>query len=265
MSESTIVDVPAPVEVLIPEARYRQRRRYRRSAFFVSIAALLVGALVALLIMTTSNGSGTVRATSKPSAAVARHAPVLIRPVLCFAWPYVASQKQNGPVPSCSAPYELASPALSVTPNSAVEGYSSNNPGPDPTLAGYPNSTRDSPTRTVLLGGLGGGPSARQRYVLGPSQMRLSAADVESASAHKSPIGQWIVNVHLSPVGAAAFDRVAQGNFHQFLAIDMGGKIVSTPLMQPTQASFSSFNGVMEISGPLTASNARAVAAAVKG
>jgi hypothetical protein len=46
--------------------------------------------------------------------------------------------------------------------------------------------------------------------------------------------------MHLSAEGVAAFDRIAQENFHEFLAIDIGGKVVSTPLVQPNQASFSS-------------------------
>jgi preprotein translocase subunit SecD len=117
----------------------------------------------------------------------------------------------------------------------------------------------------VLIQGLAGGPAVAQRFLLGPSELRLSAADVKSASAHKNRIGQWVVNVHLSSEGAAAFDRIAQENFHRFLAIDMGGKVVSIPLIQPTQVSFSSFDGAMEISGALTAANARAVAAAVQG
>jgi hypothetical protein len=265
MSESTVVDVPAPAEVLIPEARHRQRRRYRRSAFLISIVALLVGALVAVLIMTTSNGSSTSRGPSKPSVVVASRATVRIRPVLCFAWPYLANQKKTGPVPPCAVPYRLTTAALNVTPNSTTAGYSSNRPNPDPTFVGYPSSTRDSPTHTVLIGGLAGGPAVAQRFLLGPSEMRLSAADVKSASAHKNRIGQWVVNVHLSSEGAAAFDRIAQENFHRFLAIDMGGKVVSNPLIQPTQVSFSSFEGAMEISGALTGANARAVAAAVQG
>jgi preprotein translocase subunit SecD len=95
--------------------------------------------------------------------------------------------------------------------------------------------------------------------------MRLSAADVESASAQKNQTGQWVVVLHLSSGGAAALDRVAEQNFHQFVAIDMGGEVVSAPIIQPTQTSFSSFDGSMQISGSLTAANARAVAAAIKG
>jgi hypothetical protein len=48
------------------------------------------------------------------------------------------------------------------------------------------------------------------------------------------------------------------------LAIDVGGNVVSASLIEPTQASFSSFDGVLSVSGNLSASNARAIAAAVK-
>ncbi len=74
-----------PSRVLVPEARHRQQRRYRRSAVMWSHVALLVGALIALLITTTSGGSGTSRPTSTPPVAVAERGPVLVRPVLCFA------------------------------------------------------------------------------------------------------------------------------------------------------------------------------------
>jgi hypothetical protein len=265
MYESTIVKAPPPAEVLIPEARYRQRRRYRRSASLVLIVVLLAGVLLALLISTTSSGSGTAPATSKPSVVAATRATVLIRPVLCFAPPYVASQAKSSPLPGCGGPYLQSNSNLGEKPNTSVRGYSTNLVGPDPTLAGYPSSTHDVPSHTVLLAGLSGPPPTGGRYVLGPSEMRLSAADVESASAHRSRTGQWMVTVHLSSDGAAAFDRVAQENFHLLVAIDMGGKVVSAPLIQPTQTSFSSFDGVLQVSGNLSASIARTVAAAVKG
>ncbi len=268
MSGSTIVDnTPAPVEVLLPEARQHQRRRYRRSAVMASLAALLVGALIALLITTTSSGSGTSQSTPSLSGVAASRTTVLIRPVLCYAPPYSATTPRPvGPLggPPCAAPYELTASALDVTPTSAQQGYSSNNIAPDPSLAGYANSTHDSPNKTVLLGGqprINGG----ERYLLGPSEMRLSAANVGSVAAQKNHTGQWIVTIHLTSGGAVAWDRVAQENFHQLLAIDVSGKVVSAPLIQPTQASFTSFDGAMQISGALNASIARGVAAAVKG
>jgi hypothetical protein len=268
MSRDTIVDVspptPPPTEALIPEARYRQRRRYRRAAVLISLVALLAGALVAVLIAAISGGPGTTRVTSNPTVAAGRHAPVLVRPVLCLAPPYVADQTKSGPLPVCAAPYQQTAANLDFTPNSAIEGYSSNNVGPDPALTGYPDSTRDSQTRSVLLAGLKGVEPVGQRYVLGPAEMRLSAADVDSASAVKNPAGRWMVNVHLSAAGTAVFDHVADESFHQLLAIDVGGNVVSASLIEPTQASFSSFDGVLSVSGNLSASNARAIAAAVK-
>jgi hypothetical protein len=264
MARFTITKEPAPAEVLIPEARHRQRRRYRRSALLISTAALLVGALIAVVVTVTSNGSGTPRGPSRPSALVARRDVVLIRPVLCFAWPYLANQKKTGPVPSCAAPYQLTAAALDVIPDQSTSGYSAKQPIPDPTFEGYRSSARDSPKDTVLIQALRGGPAVAQRFLLGPSEMRLSGVDVTSASAQKDRIGQWVVKVHFSAQGAVAFDRIAHKNFHRFLAIDIGGKVAGIPLIQPTQVSFSSFDGVMEISGALTATNARTVAAAVK-
>jgi preprotein translocase subunit SecD len=95
--------------------------------------------------------------------------------------------------------------------------------------------------------------------------MVLSAADVESASV-ENRFGAWIVRVHLSPNGSAALQRVFRENFHRLLAIDMGGKVVNTTaLFEPERPLGPSFDDEMEIAGVVTASNARAVAAAVKG
>src|ERR1700733_8919219 len=104
MHESTIVKPLPPAEVLIPEARYRQRKRYRRSASLVLIVVLLAGVLLALLITTTSGGSGTAPASTRPPVVATTRASVLIRPVLCIAPPYVASQAKSGPLPGCAGP-----------------------------------------------------------------------------------------------------------------------------------------------------------------
>ncbi len=267
MSDSIVVgDRPAPAEVLIREARQRQHRRYRRSAVVVSLMALLVGALIALLIRITSSGSGTPRGTSNPPSVVAAgRATVLIRPVQCFTfWPSVARHSETGPLPACG-PYELTAAALDVTPNASGSGYSSSSDvRPDPALWGYPTSTRDTPNRVVLLSGLWPQTGPKQKYLLGPSEMRLSAADVGSVVSQKNRNGEWIVTIHLTSNAAATWDQVAQENFHQLLAIDMGGKVVSTPVVQPTRSSYTSFNGAMQISA-FNAANARAIAASVKG
>ena len=268
MSESTLVGgAPAPTEVLIREAKDRQRRRYRRAALAAGFVALVVGGFIAVLVATTSSGSGTSRATSRPASVVTVRGPVLIRPVLCDAPPYSPSvPRQVGPLGGlpCTPPYELAASALDVEPNSSPQGYSSSNVLPEPALASYPNSSHDVPGHVVLLGGLAdqhGG----QRYLLGSSELKLSAADVGSVVAQQNHVGQWIVTIHLSSAGAATWDRVAEENFHQLVAIDMGGKVVSAPIIEPARSSFSSFDGEMQVSGSLSGSDARALVAAVKG
>ena len=188
LSSTVVKDAPAPPEVLIPEARDRQRRRYRRSAVLVSIVALVIGLLLALVIAATSGGSGTARPTPKPIAALAASGSgVLVRPVLCFAPPYeaAASTSTSTASPACGASYLLTAAALDVTPTH--NGYSWNRGGPDPALAGYP-STSDEPNRTVLLGARGA-ISSVARMVLGPSELRLSATDVGSVVTHKSHAG----------------------------------------------------------------------------
>jgi hypothetical protein len=258
-------NAPAPVEVLIPEARDRQRRRYRHSMVLVSIVALLVGLLLALVIAATSSGSGRSRPTPKPVATLAASGPtVLVRPVLCFAPPYETTASTGSVVlPACIAPYLLTAAVLDVTPTR--NGYSSNGGAPDPGLAGHPSSTGDASNRTVLLGGQGPYPFGATRALLGPSELRLSTTDVASVVAQKARAGFWNVTIHLTAEGAAAWDRVSSENFHQFLAVDMGGEIVNTSLVQPSQASFSSSEGKFVVSGNISTATARSLASAVKG
>ena len=63
--------------------------------------------------------------------------------------------------------------------------------------------------------------------------------------------------------GSALWDKVAQENFHQFLGIELDGKVYSAPIIQPTPATFSSFGGKGEISGSLTQADAQNLAQAM--
>jgi preprotein translocase subunit SecD len=55
----------------------------------------------------------------------------------------------------------------------------------------------------------------------------------------------------------------AEENFHKLLGIDFDGMVVSAPLIQPTQSSFSSFDGQGSISGNFTKPQAMALAKAL--
>ena len=63
--------------------------------------------------------------------------------------------------------------------------------------------------------------------------------------------------------GSALWDKVAQENFHQLLGIELDGQVYSAPIIQPTQASFTSFDGKGEISGNLTQADAQNLAQAM--
>ena len=236
--------------------------RFRNSPMFISLVALLVGVLLALLMTTASSAASGSGASTRSGHAV-EGAPILIRPVLCYAPPYTPSQSANGSLPACGGPYLLTAAALNVSPGAVQNGFETNTVTADPRLAGYASTTPDTPDRSVLLSDLRTH-SGGQRYLVGPSEMRLVAGNVAAVSAQKTRYGDWIVKIRLTPQGAAIWDRVTQQNFHQFIAIDMGGKVVSAPIIEPTRSSFSSFHGVIGISGDINAATARTVAAAAR-
>ncbi len=185
-------------------------------------------------------------------------AQLYFRPVLCGAPTYVAPAKgkaaPTGPLPSCG---QYATTAASLAVNTS-SGTPANNIPPNPAFAPYPSTKNDDPKQTVLLpSDPQAGAQQYARFVLGPSQLKGSA--VASASAvFDTSISQWAVSYTLKAV--TPWDNVAQANFHQYVAIDLDGLVESAPLIQPQQASFSSFGGKGEISGSFTQATAKTLA-----
>ncbi len=81
--------------------------------------------------------------------------------------------------------------------------------------------------------------------------MRLSHATVQSALVERGPDGTFNVAIRLRPATSAVWDDVAEENFHALVAFDLGGSVVSAPVIEPTQSSFSSFGGSIVVSGGL--------------
>jgi len=78
----------------------------------------------------------------------------------------------------------------------------------------------------------------------------MSGHSIASAQATQNQTGAWVVDYSLAgAAGSALWDKVAQENFHQLLGIELDGEVYSAPIIQPSQASFSSFDGKGEISG----------------
>lgn len=196
-----------------------------------------------------------------PASVLVGTGTIQFRPALCGADAYAPSRTgaTPGPLPSgCSAPqYSLMAPTLTVdtsTGNSNIAAIPL-----DPSLASYRSSTptdnADSPDKAVLVPLVGGG---GERYLLGPSE--LSGAAVAGAqAAFQSP--NWVVNATLTETGSAAWDALADNYFHEIIGIDFDGRIISAPLTQPAQSTFTSFAGRVQISGNFTKASADDLAA----
>ena len=185
-------------------------------------------------------------------------AQLYFRPALCYAPAYTppkSGASPSGPLPSCGSQYALTQANLGVKPDPAsTSGFTANNVPPDPAFAAY-RSTPDVKGATVLLSaakGAGGG-----RYVLGPAA--LTGSIVKSASAQLVN-GTWVVDFTLTSSGSSAWDKLAAQQFHQIIAVDLGGTVISAPITSATSSAPSSFNGSVQVSGGFTESQAKELA-----
>ena len=193
-------------------------------------------------------------------AAVGQTAQLLFRPVLCETPPAAKDAKTTVAIPACGSSYAMTAANLNVNTST---GNPTNNIAADPAYEKIATTLpkNDNPKDTVILPALGATANA-DRYVLGPAQ--LTGKSVKSAVAQQNQIGQWVVNYTLTSTGSPLWDKVAQENFHALLAIELDGVVQSAPLIQPSQASFTSFAGQGEISGSFTEASAKNLALAME-
>jgi preprotein translocase subunit SecD len=218
----------------------------------------------------TVNLQGKNVVVSVPGATHARRvlhlvgetAQLLFRPVLCqVAEPSKKAKTYNGSIPTCASSYLWTETNLAVTPNNSAAQYSSNTPPTDPNYSIVKTTApnKDIKKNNVILPLLG---SPGTRYLLGPSQ--LTGQAIGKAVAQQDQFGAWVVNYTLTKKGSPEWDHVASDNFHQALAIELDGVIQSAPLIQPAQATFTSFDGTGEISGQFTEQGAKNLALAME-
>ncbi len=189
--------------------------------------------------------------------AVGQTAQLLFRPVLCETSAPSKKARAVSVIPSCGSNYLMTAANLAVNTST---GLPTNNIGLDPQYATIKSTSpqNDNKNATVLLPSLG----SSIRYVLGPAQ--LTGQAVKTAIAQQNQLGAWVVNYSLTGAGSPEWDKVAQANFHAMLAIELDGVVQSAPLIQPNQATFSSFNGQGQISGSFTESSAKNLALAMQ-
>ncbi len=191
---------------------------------------------------------------------IGQTAQLLFRPVLCLA----ANGTHEVPalvVPKCAPASAYTQANLGVTPDGSSNGFHSNSILPDSQFVKIATTLakNDNAHNSVILPLLN---SPSTRYVLGPAQLYGTA--VKTANAALDQLNQWVVNYTLTSSGSPAWDRVAQANFHQLVAIELDGVVQSAPLIQPTQSSFTSFAGTGQISGSFTEASAKNLALAMQ-
>jgi len=200
--------------------------------------------------------------------SIASTAQLLFRPVACFANPYTPPTGKTKPgntakLPGCASANLLTSSNLNVQPNTnAANGFTANTIPPDPQFDIYPSTEplNDLAGQPVLLPGLAG--SGGGRYWMIPAVMTGNA--VASASAQQDTLGQWVVNLSLTPIGSKLWDTVTQKYCHEYMGIELDGIVQSAPIIQPTQTTCTSFAGQVSISGSLTQADANTLATALQ-
>jgi len=196
--------------------------------------------------------------TQEILAQLGKTAQLFFRPALCGAPALTVAKGKTptaGPLPTCASASALTATNLAV--NTSTE-QATQTPAPDTQFTTYPStpSLNDEKSSTVLIPALSG--ITYQRYVLGPSQ--VTGAQIKSANASLSSGGLWTVNINFNGAGATAWDALAQQQFHAIIGIDLDGQVISAPITQPGQSSFTSFGGQVQISGSFSEDQAKALA-----
>ena len=255
-----VIEAPADrvdvdeAQLLFEEARQRRRRRWLISGIVILVGLLVLGTVLASTSWRGRNTPAVPATTPHVVGAASRSAADFsVRPVLCLA--PAATKGAGAPatgatLPACAAASALTQSNLDVTPSPAA--YTSNlDRIPDDMQFAEDLSTpatHEGAGATVLLPGASG----TGRYVLGP--------DVQSAEARETS-GQWTVALHLTGPGAAKWDSLAQQQFHAIVGVVVNNRVISAPVIQPTQVSFASFDGQLQLDGGFTEQQARTLAA----
>ena len=197
---------------------------------------------------------------------IGQTAQLYFRPALCRAPLFVGSSSKSAKpasaaLPACTSSSELSEANLGVTPSSGTTFHENTVPD-DAALANYPSTspTKDTRSKTVLLPAIKG--TGDTRYLLGPAA--LTGHAVSKATAEQNDVGAWVVDYTLTSKGSPAWDALASKYFHQIIAIELDGEVYSAPIIQPSQSSFTSFDGKGEISGHLTETQAKTLALAMQ-
>ena len=161
----------------------------------------------------------------------------------------------TGPLPTtCAAASQLTAANLAVDTSTS---QATKTPSGDPQFTTYPTTSPDNDKEHSTVSPAGHRAAAvNGRYVLGPAA--LSGTGVHSATAQvQQPVGG---QHELTSAGSQAWDTLAQQQFHAIITIDLDGQVIAAPITQPSQGSFTPFNGQVQIRGSFTENQAKTLA-----
>jgi hypothetical protein len=191
------------------------------------------------------------------------------RPVLCET-PPVRLNSTVEITPSVPSPplgcapsnrFNVANLDVQVDSSSA-DGFASREPSVDYRYQFVLNAPKSDDTANVdVLLSQEQSNRSTIRYVLGPAE--LTDDSIASAQAANDGSGQWVVDITFTKYGLIEWDAFAGRQFHEEIATVINGEVVSAPLIQPTQTTFTSFNGSGDIKGNWSEEHAVAIAAAL--
>ena len=248
------------------ELRARSGRRAHRTPDLTLIVAVAAAVVLVVALVTVGLVHRSARGPDRVTSG--GHHSFSIRPVLCYAAPYDPSSAAStvpGQIPTCAPADALTAANLAVTPMAnSSGGFTSNlaSIGVDDALAGVRSTPTGqvTPGATVLLPGApGAGPV---RYALGPAG--VTGADVATATVTREA-GQVTIDLRLTPSGAVRWDALAHRQFHALVGVVVDGRVVSAPVNQPTQSTFTSFHGSVQLAGGFTESQAHEIASWIPG
>ena len=215
-------------------------------------------------------------------------AQLYFRPVLCYADPYAGQAKptttttttspsttttagKGGATTSTAAATTTTATTTTTTTAkstgskkatkyvsppvcpSTYKPTSTNTSGtPYPLLANYQTTpvALDLPGNTVLLPSQG----TTERLELGPSQ--ASGEVISSATPTYEASGGWIIQFSLSKTGCPIWDALATKNYHSLVGDDLGGSVISAPVINATGTQFGCSG---EVTGSFTQQSADAL------
>jgi len=198
------------------------KRRRRRHAATITACVLLVVVGTAVVVASNRSSSAPTRVVVPP-AGQAQHATdlgVQFRPVLAS-------------VPASGQEDLSAASVVAGCDVSAVMNLGASAPSTERSLLGEGGC--------VILKD-----ASRGRHLLGP--VTLDGTSIRRATkSHQSGSG-WGVDLKFSRLGSAAFDALANAQFHKQFGVVADGELAAMPTVQPADAQFTPFSGRVRIS-----------------